>query len=189
MPNVLVGLMMIVLGLIACFYGYPLARILFALAGLVTGYLVGIQLVPPDQWLLAIAIGVVIGLICAALAYPLWSIGIVVLGAIFGFALFFNLGVMLQWSSTALYVVGIIGAILVGALFFVARDLMIKLCTAFSGASYAVYGLTLVLPQGINNGVTLTVLVLTLGLIGFLVQYGMFKGRHLYASVPTAKPQ
>ncbi len=190
MSNNLVALVTIVLGLIACFYGYPFVRILFAIVGLVAGYLLGIQLVPTDQWLLAVVIGVVVGLICAALAYPLWSIGVTILGLILGYALFFNLGIILHLSSTTLLAFGVLGAIIVGALFFIARDPMIMLSTAFSGASYTMYGITLILPTlGVQiNSVFLTAAVLILGMIGFLVQYRLFKGRHLYASVPTAEP-
>ncbi len=190
MSNGVVAIVTIVLGLIACFYGYPLVRILFAIVGLVAGYLIGIQLVSTDQWLVAVVIGVVVGLICAFLAYPLWSIGITISGMVLGFALFSNVGTLLNLSSTLDIAVGILGAIIVGVLFFLARDPMIMLSTAFSGASYTIYGLTLAFPGlGIStNTVLLTAAVLILGLIGFLVQYRMFKDRNLYSGVPTAEP-
>jgi uncharacterized protein DUF4203 len=189
MPNTLVILVTIVVGLISCFYGYPLVRILFAIIGLVAGYLIGVQLVPPDQGTLAIVIGVVVGLICAALAYPFWSIGITISGMVLGFGLFANLGTMLNLSSTPILILAVVGAIIVGALFFFARDPMIMLATAFSGASYTIYGLALAFPalDFKTNSILLAAAVLILGTIGFLVQYRMFKGRRVYSSVPAVE--
>jgi hypothetical protein len=170
-------------GLIACFYGYAVFRIVFALVGLVAGYLIGVQLVPPDQWLLAILIGVVVGLVCAALAYPFWSIGVTISGLVLGFAFFSTLAMTLNLSADAAILLGVLGAIIVGALFFLAKDPMIMVATAFSGASYIIYGLVLLFPGTAlktNNAAT-TVFVFVLGLIGFLVQYRQFKGQNLYS--------
>jgi len=189
MSNILVILVTTVVGLITCFYGYPLIRILFALTGLVAGYLIGVQVMPPDQAILAVVIGIVVGLICAALAYPLWSIGIAISGMVLGFGLFASLGTMLDLSSTLIIALAILGAIIVGGLFFFARDPMIMLATAFSGASYAIYGIAIAFPESSfrANSVLLTAAVLVLGVIGFLVQYRLFKDRHLYAGVPAAE--
>jgi hypothetical protein len=189
MSNILVILVTTVVGLITCFYGYPLVRFLFALIGLVAGYLIGVQIVPPDQGILAVVIGIVVGLICAALAYPFWSIGITISGMVLGFGLFASLGTMLHLSSTLIIALSILGAIIVGGLFFFARDPMIMLATAFSGASYAIYGLSIAFPAlGFGaNSVLLTAVVLVLGVIGFLVQYRLFKDRHMYSRVPAAE--
>jgi hypothetical protein len=191
MSNVLVAVIAILLGVVACFYGYPLVRILFALVGLVVGYQIGIQLVATDQWILAVAIGVIVGLVCALLAYPLWSIGVTISGMLLGYALFTNFGTLLNLGSTGVIIVGIIGAVIMGLLFFIAKDPMIMLATALSGASYMIYGLSLLIPElaSPNASLILTVAALALGIFGFLVQYRTFRGRNLYTpSTPAAQP-
>jgi Domain of unknown function (DUF4203) len=190
MPEVVVAIITIVVGLISCFYGYVIFRVVFMLVGLIAGYLVGVQLVPPDQWVLAIIIGVVIGLICALLAYPFWSIGVTISGLVLGYAFFSNLGTTLNLSPTLTVVLGVLGAIVVGVLFFLAKDPMIMLATAFSGASYTIYGITRLFPDlalRTNTGVA-TILVFVLGLVGFLVQYRLFSDRHLYSQSQITEP-
>jgi hypothetical protein len=181
----LVAIIAMAVGLIACFYGYPLVRILFAVVGLIIGYQIGIQLVPTDNWLLAVGIGIVVGLICAALAYPFWSIGIVLSGAVLGYALFSNFAAMFNASPTVNVIVGVVGAVIMAILFLLAIDPMIMFATAFSGASYAVYGLALLIPQLATNSVVMTVAVVVLGALGFLVQYRLFSERRLYARTTT----
>ena len=190
MSNVAVAVVTTLIGLVACFYGYPLVRVLFALVGLVIGYQLGVQLVPADQGMLAIIIGVVVGLVCAVLAYPLWGIGVMISGMVLGYSLFYNFGALLHLGSTALIVVGVIGAILMGILFYVAKEPMIMLATALSGASFVVSGLAQLFPElaGPNLTVILAVVALILGLFGFLVQYRMFRGRNTYTRVPAPEP-
>ena len=140
------GVAAILVGLAGCFYGYPLFRIFLILAGLIYGYLLGQSLVPASHPWMALLIGLGAAVILAMLAYPLWSIGVIVLGAALGFMIFSSLGVALNASQGVLILLGILGAALVGFLFYGARDLFVMLATAFNGAVQLVYGLGLIFP-------------------------------------------
>jgi len=180
------GVAAILVGLAGCFYGYPLFRIFLILAGLIYGYLLGQSLVPASHPWMALLIGLGAAVILAMLAYPLWSIGVIVLGAALGFMIFSSLGVALNASQGVLILLGILGAALVGFLFYGARDLFVMLATAFNGAVQLVYGLGLIFPVlafggGRSNFLAVFAMVV-LGGFGFAVQYGMFKDRRTYSS-------
>ena len=180
------GVAAILVGLAGCFYGYPLFRIFLILAGLIYGYLLGQSLVQASHPWMALLIGLGAAVILAMLAYPLWSIGVIVLGAALGFMIFSSLGVALNASQGVLILLGVLGAALVGFLFYGARDLFVMLATAFNGAVQLVYGLGLIFPAlafGSGRSNFMAVLaVVVLGGFGFAVQYGMFKDRRTYSS-------
>jgi len=136
-----IGVATILVGLASCFYGYPLFRIFLILAGLIYGYLLGLVFTPGSQPWLALLIGVGAAVVLALLAYPLWSIGVIVIGAALGFMILGALGLALNLSPGAVILMGVLGAALVGFLFYGVRDLFVMLATAFSGAVQAVYGL------------------------------------------------
>lgn len=202
MPPVLVAIIAILIGLIGCFYGYPLFRAYLILLGLVIGYVLGLNFVPADQWFLALVVGIIAAVVLAALAYPLWSIGILLIGAILGFALFAALGTTLGFDQTGVVLLGVVGAILLGFLFFGARDVMAMVITAFNGAALVIFGLGLLLipalrfgpipvdlaetvtgtlPTAAQSNPVALISIIVLGALGFAVQYRMFRGRRLYA--------
>ena len=81
---------------------------------------------------------------------------------------------------------GVLGAMALGLLFYHAKDLFVMLATAFNGAVQLVYGLNLVFPalalwSGWTNFIFVAAMVV-LGGFGFAVQYGMFKDRRTYSS-------
>jgi len=173
-------------GLVSCFYGYPLFRIFLILAGLIYGYLLGQFLAPASHPWLALIIGLGAAVFLAMLAYPLWSIGVIVIGAALGFMSFSSLGIALNASQGVLISLGALGATVVGVLFYRLRDLFVMLATAFNGAVQLVYGLGLIFPAmafggGRSNFLAVWAIVV-LGGFGFAVQYGMFKDRRTYSS-------
>ena len=129
-----IGVAAILVGLASCFYGYPLFRIFLILAGLIYGYLLGQSFTPASQPWLALLIGVGAAVVLALLAYPLWSIGVIVIGAALGFMILGALGLALNVSPGAVILMGVLGAAVVGFLFYGVRDLFVMLATAFSGA-------------------------------------------------------
>lgn len=180
------GIGAILVGLAGCFYGYPLFRIFLILAGLIYGYLLGHSFVPSSHPWIALAIGLGAAVILAMLAYPLWSIGVIVIGAALGCMLLSSIGVALNASQGVLILLGVLGATVVGFLFYLARDLFVMLATAFNGAVQLVYGLGLIFPAlafggGRSNFLAVLAMVV-LGGFGFAVQYGMFKDRRTYSS-------
>ena len=181
-----IGVMAIFVGLASCFYGYPLFRIFLILAGLIYGYLFGQSFAPDSQPWLALLVGVGAAVVLALLAYPLWSIGVIIIGAALGFMILGTLGLALDVSPGAVILMGVMGAALVGFLFFGVRDLFVMLATAFSGATQVVYGLGLLLPAlsfgGGRANFLAIVAMMVLGGIGFATQYGMFKDRRTYSS-------
>ena len=72
-------------------------------------------------------------MVLALLAYPLWSIGVIVIGAALGAMILGALGLALNVSPGAVILMGVLGAALVGFLFYGVRHLFVMLATAFSG--------------------------------------------------------
>ncbi len=188
MSYTLAGIIALVVGLAVCFLGYRLFRVLLPLAGLVFGFALGAGLVRPEQWPLAIIIGVAVGLFFALLAWFLWSAAVILGGAMLGLGFGWMVG-------TAFFVPGPIPAIIAAAfgvlfaiLFAVARKPAIMLSTAAGGAAEAVYGLGLLVPYfdlSHRPHVVATLLIIALAVVGFLVQFATNRARDLYPTSPT----
>lgn len=179
------GIGAIVIGLASCFYGYPLFRVFLILAGLIYGYAFGHSWLPASHPWLSLAIGLGAAVLLAVLAYPLWSLGVIVVGAALGFIILLSLGLALNASQTVLILLGVIGAVAIGLLFYHVRDLLVMLTSAFNGAALVVLGLSWYVPLlafGGRANLPDLLLMVVLGAFGFAVQYGMFKGRRTYSS-------
>jgi hypothetical protein len=180
-----VGIAAIIFGLAGCFYGYPLFRLVLIVAGLIYGYVFGQSLIPAGHPWLALVMGAGAAVVLAVLAYPLWSIGVIVIGGALGFMILGSLGLALNASQGMVILLGVLGAVVVGYLFFRSRDLFVMLATAFNGAVQVIYGLGLLIPAlafGFGRANFLAVAaILALGAFGFAVQYGMFKDRRTYS--------
>jgi hypothetical protein len=180
-----VGMAAIIIGLASCFYGYPLFRIFLILAGLIYGYVLGHVWAPASHPWLSLLIAFGAAAILAVLAYPLWSIGVVVVGAALGFMILTAVGVALNASQWVLILLGVMGAVAVGWLFYHVRDLFVMLTSAFNGAALVVLGLGWYIPSlafGGRANLPDIVILVVLGAFGFAVQYGMFKERRTYSS-------
>jgi hypothetical protein len=168
------GIAAILVGLVSCFYGYPLFRILLILAGFIEGYVLGQSFVPAGYPWIAPVIGIGAAVVLAVLAYPLWSIGVIVIGAALGFLIFSSLGLALHVSPAGVIVQGGLGAAVVGFRFYHARDLFVMLATAFNGAVQIALGLVLLFPaltfQGGRANFLAVMAVLVLGGFGYAVQ-------------------
>lgn len=180
-------------GVVNCFYGWQLFRLVLALWGFVTGALVAVQLfgMTPDSptALLPMMIGGVIGAMVFSLLY---MVGIVLLGAVFGFVLAVALlGLVIELRAFTMLMIGLVGALVFGLLAWWLNKRIIFLITAFSGSASIVNAALLVLgyqtpvndllttpplpdatpvPQGI--ALLFTLIWLVLGGFGFMVQWG-----------------
>lgn len=185
------GIVAVIVGLVTCFYGYPLFRLLLILAGLIGGYALGQNFAQAGHPWLSLAMGVIAALALAALAYPLWSIGVTISGAVLGFAILSAMGVALNASQGGIILLGAIGAMIMGMFFYRARDLFVMLTTALNGAVEVAFGIGWLIPalafrRGAAGWLAVAAIVV-LGAIGFAVQYGMFRDRRTYSGIPPAR--
>lgn len=183
--DVWVGIIAILVGVVSCFYGYPLFRMLLILAGLIGGYAFGQFLVQAGHPWLSLGMGVITAVIMAVLAYPLWSIGFTIAGALVGFALLGEVSISLNISPGMTLLCGLMGAAAFGTLFYHLKDFLVILTTALKGATEVAFGLGWLMPglafrPGKVSWVMLVIIVL-LGAAGFAVQYSMFKDRRTYS--------
>ena len=174
----------IIIGLASCFYGYPLFRIFLVLAGLFYGYHYG-QAFYPANPMISLLVGVIVAVILAILAYPLWSIGVIAVGAALGFMILGELGLALNLPETGVILLGMLGALILGFMFYRSRDLFVMVATAYNGAAQVIYGLGLVhaaLAIGVGRANFLAVVAMViLGSLGFAAQYSMFKDQRKYS--------
>lgn len=180
-----IRLIAIALGLLSCFYGYPLFRFFLVLAGLFYGYLYGQAFWAAYHPILAVVLGIVLAVILAVLAYPFWSIGVGAIGAALGFMILAELALALNLPHIGVVLVGVLGAVILGFAFFQARDLFVMVATAFNGAVQTLYGLGVVhgaLSFGLGQGNILAFVgIIILGSLGLASQYAMFKEKRIYS--------
>jgi hypothetical protein len=189
--DVWMGILAVLVGLVTCFYGYPLFRILLILAGMIGGYAIGASFVQAGHPWASLAVGVIAAIVLAVLAYPLWSLGVTISGAILGFMILGAMGIALNASQGGIILLGALGAVVLGMLFYRVRDLLVMLTTALNGAVEVALGLGWLIPalsfRRPAAGWLVVAAMVVLGAIGFAVQYGMFKDRRTYSSIPTGR--
>jgi hypothetical protein len=175
----------IVVGLVSCFYGYPLFRILLIIAGFIYGFVLGQVLAPASHTWLSLACGLGLAVVLAVFAYPLWSMGVVLVGAVLGFVLLHFIGAALNTTPTIIILLGVMGAIVFGLLFYTVKDLLVMVATAFNGAALVVFGLSYYIPVMAFGGGRANLLdivsMVVLGGLGLALQYSLFKGRKTYS--------
>lgn len=183
--DIWMGVVAVVVGLVSCFYGYPLFRLLLVLAGLIIGYGLGHLLVLGGHPWVSLMLGAGAAILCAVLAYPLWSLGVAVSGAALGFLILSALTAAADTSQGVSLLAGLLGAVILGGLFYHLRDLLVMLATAINGALEVVLGLgwlvpALALRRGLSGWLGVMAIVI-LAAVGFAVQYSMFRDRRLYS--------
>jgi hypothetical protein len=186
--TLLIAVLSIGIGLAACFMGYQLFRVLLPFLAALYGYNVAAGWFSPEAWFWPLIIGVLIGLVFAALAYFLWSLTVGIGGVTLGFGLGTQLAAFLGLGGMLSPVIGIVVAVLIGILFFSARDLMVMVATALGGAGLALTGIAVLLPgllgwlANSSNFITF-ILTIVLAAIGFGAQYRTMAGRNIYAAM------
>ncbi len=188
MHGLLIAMLSILIGLIACFRGYQLFRILLPLLAGLYGYAVASNWFGPDQWLVALIVGMVVCVLFALLAYVLWSVTVGIGGVALGFGVGTQLALFLGLGNMLAPVIGIICAILFGIMFFSARDSLVMLATALSGAGLVLSGLAVMLPDLLgwlanNSNVITFIITIILAGAGFGAQYRTMAGQQIYQSM------
>jgi hypothetical protein len=186
LETLIVGVLIIIFGFAVWIMGYSIWRIALALMGAVYGYIIGSSLVAPEQWLLALIIGVVVAIVLALVAYFLWSIVAVIYGMLLGAGIAFYVAMLLPFveqGGLIMWVFVIVGAIIGLVLAYLLKDRVIMLITAFAGAGAILYGAQMLLPQFFDflvdptNYVIAFVIWAVAGIIGFMIQNALFSGR------------
>ncbi len=190
LPGWISAVLLISFGLLLALYGYALWRIALVVGGFAIGFLMGAQIAPPDQQVLAIVAGVVLAVVFGMLSYFAYSIVSVLIGVVMG-------GLAGLWIASLLGVTvagvtgldgGTIALVVIGAVVGVAlgialRDLIIVLLTAVAGGGAVVMGVQTLAPL-INpawvpalTGILPFLIWVALAVIGIIMQYILFRRR------------
>jgi hypothetical protein len=187
--TILVALIYIGFGLLNCFFGYRLFRILLAVYGFVLGALAGVIVassLAAGQTLWLIVGAIAGGIIGAVLMIVLFFVGVFVIGALAGALLASAIGTVIGVHMPT--VVVIIVAIVVGIIALIAQRVVLILATAFGGAWAAVAGGVMLFTgqslaglgivagpvtwEGARAGMLVVLIVwLVLGIAGTVVQF------------------
>lgn len=184
---VLTGILLVVIGLIACFAGKKLYRIVLALVGFVIGFYVVSGLLVGQSDIVVIAASIFGGIVFAAVlsifykfAYILYGVSLGLTVAVYALNTFNLEGIVGLIITVVLAVTGGVIGGLIG-------DLMIRVATAFAGASQVIggvaalataLGVTLPLIDPTHGSVStdstagvITVIAMgILGVLGYIVQ-------------------
>ncbi len=176
-------------GLLICFFGYKIFRIVLAILGFIIGASfiagVGFTLTDGNEILVILIAGIAGGLVAAVILLFLYSAGVFLLGALFGISVFSGILMLINIDTSPLLY--IMPAILGGIIALLLQKFMIILITSFAGAWIAVIGTLYVLnsnfnpftPEFINNiseidTYRILLSLIALGGLGFVVQYIIF---------------
>lgn len=181
------GIILLVIGLIACFFGRRFYRLILGLIGFAIGYYAVTAALVEQTEAVQIIGGLVAGLIVGFLFWTFYKFAYVLFGAFLGLAVAGLIGTAFNLSDTVYLVVAIVLALVGAGLGAAIADLMIRLSTAFGGATQAIGGIaalaaaaSISIPLadpthgGANTestaGIITLVAVIALGIAGFLFQ-------------------
>jgi hypothetical protein len=187
-----IGLLAIVIGLLACFAGYRVFRIVLPILGFLVGFGVGAQIAEsvfnepylstPLSW----GVAIVVGLLAAVIAFVWWYVSVAIAIAGLGYAIGYGAATGLGVGANAAWIIGIAVAIIfgIGAIALRVPTGLVIVVSAFWGASALLGGVLVLLgridPNQLRNG-TVDVVVadsvvmlgiwLALGIAGVVVQW------------------
>lgn len=186
--NLLIGLLALALGLLLCFRGSALARVLLALWGAFVGFGIGASVVAgvTDQPYLDGAwgwVGAIAGAILfALLAYWFYVLAVIIWLGSLGFALAVALANSLGAGETAILVIGVVAAVALAVIGLALRlpAILLAVLTALAGAGLILGAVLLLIGQAPAGPVLeeitwpdqwwWTVLYLALAVAGIVVQ-------------------
>ena len=176
----IINIVAIVFGLIACFYGYKAFRVWLALAGLLFGARLGYYLggyIGEQLWPIVGAIAV--GLVICLLSYFLYKLGAVLIGALLG-GMFTSI-ILSAFGVTALPWMILVGAAVVAIIAVAFLKQFIIIGSAFQGSYLIVAGAYALISgmsyagfddalQAVELPWYLYVAIVVLGIVGIIVQ-------------------
>jgi hypothetical protein len=189
--HIILGSLGVIVGLVATFFGYGVFRLILPVLGFFYGYILGSSLVEGAVW--GFMLGILFALVLGVLAYAYWSLLVTVGGALIGFSLGYAFGEWLNLWDWVSVLIGVGVAVLFGALWFMFKDLMVMFLTAMAGAGIVAAGLAYFWPLifgWLNNegNWIASILVIALGIVGFLGQMVIFATMKLYSEPPAGGP-
>ena len=185
--GLLMGIILLVVGLIACFFGRRYYRLVLALVGFVVGYYAVSGLLTAQGDAVQVIGGIVAGVVVGFLFWSFYKMAYILFGIALGLTVAALIGRAFNLDGTVFTILTIVLAIVGGFLGTSIADLMIRLSTAFGGATQAIGGvaaiaaaLNIALPLAdpthggattdSTAGIITIVAVIVLGVIGFLFQ-------------------
>jgi hypothetical protein len=153
MKDIIVGLLAVAAGLMFCFRGYLLMRIVIPVWGFFVGFALGgaiISAITDRAFLgtvLGWIIGVVIGLVFAFIAYTYYAVAVVLTMGTVGYLLGSTLMVALdiRWNWLVIAVGVVVGFVLaLGAILIDLPTVVLTVVTALSGATAVIGGVMLI---------------------------------------------
>jgi hypothetical protein len=173
---------LILIGILNCFFGYKLFKLMLAYAGFIAGFILVFAFSYNSSRDISstILLSAISGIIGAFLALALHFVGVFLIGALFGYSSGYILGSMNNADTSAL---SLALALVGGCAAIMYEKFMIIISTSFSGSGMVIVGLLLSSssrsgPRNpFHNFLESSYGVLTvwlfLGVCGFLVQYGL----------------
>ncbi len=183
----------IIVGIGLTLLGYAAFRVLLPIVGFLAGLWVGMDMAanllgnaPILGLSLGLVLGLVLGVIFAAIAYLVYSVAIILIGLALGYALGAGVMMFLGMDGLLAWLIGVIAAIAVGALFIRGNmpKVYIMVITAFAGASALIAGVMVLFGQISPDQLGLSVLDpyiaeswfwlivwAVIGALGFVIQY------------------
>lgn len=177
------------MGLLICFFGYRIFRLVLAIAGFIIGasFVAGVAytLTNGNDLIVILIAALAGGIISALVLIFLYSAGVFILGALFGIILFSGVLVISNINTNPfLYIVP---ALMGGVMAIFLQKFTVVLITSFIGAWVAVIGALYVIntdfnpftPEFINNiseieTYRIVLSWIALSVLGFIVQYLIF---------------
>ena len=152
MSYVLVGLVAVVSGLILCFGGRAIFRIILSVWGAFVGFTLGGAVVfaitgdPAFTTALGWVASIVLALLFAGLAYRFYVLAVIIAIGSVGYSLGAGLGIALGATGLVLQALGVLAALVLAgaALATNLPDILLTVLTSLTGAAAAVGGLMLV---------------------------------------------
>lgn len=138
------GILIILFGIVNCFFGYIYFRLLLGIWGFFMGGALGLSLVSDSAPVVVLAAGLIGAVLGALLIYLLFRVGVLLIGALLGYALTAALLAALGVNENIL-LLALVGAVIFGVLALVMNRAFIIVLTAFSGASALITGASLLL--------------------------------------------
>lgn len=176
--NLLAALIYILVGLLNCFVGLRLFRIVLVVVGFLIGFVIGASLTADLGQVTALVIGIVGGLVGALLGYLLYPIGIVIAGAALGVGIAALIGQAFSADDTTVLALVLIGGVLGAVIGLALSKPIIMISTAILGAQSIMTGVLLIF--GVGEVAAQTVFsysaisligTVILAILGFVYQY------------------
>jgi Domain of unknown function (DUF4203) len=184
--NLLVSVVIIgLLGIVNCFWGYRFFRMVLAIVGFFVGAGVGIALTGGDQQIIIALAALIGGVLGAILFYFLYFVGPFLAGIGLGITLGSLIASDLNVAANTANVIIIVSAALGGIVGLILSKYIIMISTAFVGAAQIITAITLLLPGTHtvgssvgtiqlllpqNTTLLMSLSIIILAIIGFMVQ-------------------